>query len=155
MVVKVEKCCCLNLRNGCIAISIVGVILGLIEIVGLTASGNPAAIFISPLALPLSVIGGAMLSFAVVFTTESIGTRKFAVFIYMITTMLNVFLLFIVLIIGSIYAGMSRGSGPLAPVLSLILIGLRLYFYVVANSYYCEFKKPKDAGGVNPSTENP
>ena len=149
MVCVKKCCCCVDLRIGCIALAIVGIILSIIG-VGLFPSWS------SILGLILALIANGCLLFAAAYTQGTAQIRSILVLVYVVFTLLCALILFI----GAILLCVVWGAGDwdddehailaTATIIYFIEIGFYVYFAFVACGFYQEIK---GAGGGGNNVE--
>ena len=138
---KVNHCCCIiELRIGCIAIAIVGLILSIISV-----AVYPVWYII--LAFILSMVSNAGLLYAAFHTTGTIQSRSIATLIYVVSHFVLAVILFIVIILTCIawsalinLTSQETAYLVVGTLLYIVAIPLFLYFALVAFSFYLQLK---------------
>ena len=140
--VKVNHCCCIiELRIGCIAIAIVGLILSIISV-----AVYPEWYFI--LAFILSMVSNAGLLYAAFHTTGTIQSRSIAILIYVVSYFVFAVLLLILTILACIgwsavaiiLTSQEKAGVIVVLIVYIVTIPLFLYFALVAFSFYLKVK---------------
>ena len=149
-------CCCVDLRMGCIIMAIVVAIVNIIMSVFVT--GIPGFI-----AIPFTFLGSAGLIFAAIYAQGTTQIRTVGVIVYLLTSLLRVFLSFIGMILlwvvwgtasqtinNDPYSPYNNNSdamtiihvtGAVSTVFGLFWIVLDLYFILVAFGFYQSLKE--------------